>query len=470
MICHCIVATADGRVLLVPGDGDRWTLPRLSNIPDDWFPYNAAAIARELKSAFGVDTYVTRHLREDPDSEFCEVAVIGPGWNPAGTRWFDAETVLDVPVEPAGSVAALRGWAEARRVPPPDRRAPWERPGWLALALLWIQRAATHAGFDPVGPAEPVKLGWPGSAILGVPVHGETLFFKAAYARPPNEVEATLAFGERFPREVPAVIAHDAARGWLLMRDVGGRTLRSTPDESWAGAVRRFAQIQIECAGDVELFRRAGLPLRSGAVVVRAWESMLEAIGRPSPVPLHSEPDLLDRLQALRPVVESKLDTLFHLPLPLSVHATDFREANVYAREPGFVFFDWGDTALSHPFFSIQRFLDTMPRPTGVRRSDPALDDPRDGFRRGVSAAYLEPWRERWGSATVDRAFVLSRELADLAQALHWHEELEWIEPGTPWHQRVLLARATHMRRALLRLDPRRNEPVPARAHSPGSK
>jgi hypothetical protein len=455
MICHCVVATADGRVLLVPGDGDRWTLPRLSDIPGDWFPYNAAAIARELKAAFGVDAYVTRHLSEEAGAEFCEMAVIGPGWNPTGTRWVDAGSIADAEVEPAASAAMLRGWVEARRRPPPDRRPAWERPGWLALALLWIQRAAARAGFEPAGPVEPVKLGWPGSAIFRVPVHGDVLFFKAAYARPPNEVEATLAFGDRFPGEVPELVAHDAARRWLLMRDVGGRTLRSTREPNWAAAVRRFAKIQIECVGDRALFARAGLPDRSMEALRQRCAAMLDHIGESSPLPSRIDRSELDRFRATREVVASRLEMLDRLPVPLSVHATDFREANVHARDRGFVFFDWGDTAVSHPFFSIHRFLDAMPRPAGVGR-DLALDDPRDAFRRAVSAAYLEPWRHGWDSASVDHAFTVSRELADLVQAVHWHEELDWIEPGTPWHQRVLLARSDHLRRALRRLAPLR--------------
>jgi len=60
---------------------------------------------------------------------------------------------------------------------------------------------------------------------------------------------------------VPEVLAIDADRRWMLMRDMGAQTLDAVPGlEQWKAAVRTYAQLQVDWVDVTRRFSVAGCP------------------------------------------------------------------------------------------------------------------------------------------------------------------------------------------------------------------
>jgi hypothetical protein len=126
----------------------------------------------------------------------------------------------------------------------PPRRAPWERPGWLAGAESWAASRVAESGAAVTGPAQQLKAGWPLSRVLRVPTSAGAVFLTAGNRRPPAEPALVAALAARWPGRVPEVVAADAGRRWMLMRDFGPRLLEGDyddplpPRERWEAALR----------------------------------------------------------------------------------------------------------------------------------------------------------------------------------------------------------------------------------------
>src|SRR5262245_22187134 len=107
---------------------------------------------------------------------------------------------------------------------PADPRLIWVQPDWLAGACAWIRARLDERAIAQTGEIEQPHVRW-WSTVLRVPTSEGDLWFKAS--APPHAFEGRLlTLLERVsPGHVPALVATDLDRGWLLMRD-GGERLR----------------------------------------------------------------------------------------------------------------------------------------------------------------------------------------------------------------------------------------------------
>ena len=71
-------------------------------------------------------------------------------------------------------------------------------------------------------------------------------FFKACAPVQAFEPRLTALLSARHPDVVTEVIAHDDARGWLLMRDAGTPIAAyGNPPEAWLRVIPRYAELQV---------------------------------------------------------------------------------------------------------------------------------------------------------------------------------------------------------------------------------
>ena len=109
--------------------------------------------------------------------------------------------------------------------------------------LAWADVALVRAGTPRTGRPAPVKGAWSGSAILKLPTAAGDVYFEAGYTRPPGEAALLAALSDGWPDAVPEVVAWDARRNLVLMRDFGGTELWGAPVPPWEEAVRRFERL-----------------------------------------------------------------------------------------------------------------------------------------------------------------------------------------------------------------------------------
>src|SRR5262249_16582041 len=94
---------------------------------------------------------------------------------------------------------------------------------------------------------------WSISTILRVETTAGTLFFKAVPEMFRVEARLTRYLAELYPEHIPALLASDEARGWMLMQDMGGAPLYQTEEAAkMEEALRLYARMQREMETRVE--------------------------------------------------------------------------------------------------------------------------------------------------------------------------------------------------------------------------
>lgn len=427
-LVHCIIPDAQRqRLLLTDVDGCA-DLPTLDRVQWGWFAMDVEAIGPRIRESFGLDVTVLRDLGSNDHRCWCEIEVHG-GRLSCG-RWVPIDRLPDLPEV---HQAVVDPWLkEMAGAPVSPMRPPWERPGWYRQAESWIHQQLDDLGLKRTGPVEQFKGAWSWSCILTVPTTTGKLFFKASYDKPPGEVALILSLQPRWAQCLPQLLVTDE-RGWMLMEDFDGKPIEEMPHRRWGAAAGRFAHLQIDCAGEDADWLTLGCPDRRPERLPALLEKVLE-----DEELLLSEPKQLTmtevrQLRRMQPMLTQLCEQLAASPIPNTLHNQDFRSGNLIAIGKEFLFYDWGDTVLSHPFFSVQRMLDYVSCQEGVPRWYWKMRHRGDQLRRTIRDAYLAEWEGRASRRQLREGFVLSRQLNPMYQAIRWHQEVQHVEVASPW-------------------------------------
>lgn len=245
---------------------------------------------------------------------------------------------------------------------------------------------------------------------------GAQVFFKACSPAHAFEPVLTDRLSQRWPGLVTEVIAHDADRGWLLLRDAGRpATGDANPPELWLDILPRYAELQRGELPHVDAHLAAGVPDFRPAALPARYRRFLR-----SRLPITDGE--IARFVRFAPTFAALAGELAAgLPL-VSIQHDDLHRANVYADARGNRrIVDWGDASIGHPFFTLTvtfRFLE----------ESHGWDPTHPWFRR-LRDAYLEPW-----GRDLRPVFELAFRVGLVAHALAWTR------------QRVAMTRAARRR------------------------
>ncbi len=308
---------------------------------------------------------------------------------------------------------------------PTDSRLPWVQPEWLARATSWIAARLDEGGLGLSGEIEQPHVRW-WSTVLRVPTNAGDLWFKAN--APPHAFEAGLiAILERIaPGRVPEPVALDPHRGWLLMRDGGARLrelIHSSADlHHWQELLPLYAELQLAGAPAVDALFAAGVPDERLALLPAHLERLLDdaeaiLLGREHGV----SADERERLRALLPTFSSSCEQLAAYGIPETLQHDDLHDGNVFVRDGRHLFFDWGDSCVSHPFHTLVVTLRALAHRLEIPPGAPELHRLRD--------AYLEPFSIYGTREELDAAADLAHFTGTAARALNWHRFIHAREP-----------------------------------------
>jgi hypothetical protein len=200
------------------------------------------------------------------------------------------------------------------------------------------------------------------------------------------------------------------------------RELGNQP-EAWLDVLPLYAELQrgeALCAADHIAHGVPSLPISTLPV---RYSNLLDR-----DLPL--EPGERDRLAALSPLLEQLCTELCDAGLPLTVQHDDLHMGSVYERSKRLRVLDWGDSSISHPFFSLVVTFRFLEEHTGLKPHDPWFARLRD--------AYLEPW-----GTDLAEQFDLALKVGRFAHAIAWSRQREFLSPEerTPfdeWFAHVL--------------------------------
>ena len=308
-----------------------------------------------------------------------------------------------------------------------ERVLPWRQPGWFEQTSLWVHAELEGRGIKVSGPIDqPHSRPW--STVLRVPTIEGDIYFKAVSPLNPHEPAVLEALGRWRPDCVPELLAVDADRGWLLMRDAGQMlrdTIRPTRDiRPWLPVLPLYAELQIEMAERLPELLALGAPDRRVSVLPGLYEQLLAdvdtlRIDQPLGLTREQYRQLLDLSQR---VVELCAQLAQYQILETLNHG-DFHDGNVFVRGGRFSFIDWGDSCVSHAFYSLRTVLVSAEISLGLEENSPELRPLRD--------AYLEPWTRYESREDLLRALDLASRLASINGALTWHRLVSRLE-GLP--------------------------------------
>ncbi|HEY6706198.1 MAG TPA: phosphotransferase [Actinomycetota bacterium] len=439
-------------VLLARRDGGL-ALPEAERPGQVWIgdPGEVMAPLREL---LGGDAVMLRCLEEiqDPSTRTQRATVLAaartPAAPPEGTAWLDrAELTADA----AGLDGADPGLALAARVAadledgrPPAGLQPWAARGWHAQAEDWLAAEMERLGRPLTGPVEQVRV-WELSCVLRAPTTAGDVWFKTSIAAPlfVNEGVVMRALARLFPDNVPAPLAVDPERGWMVLAGFDAKLGWDAPLEVVEAVARTFAGMQAEAAGHVDLLLAAGCNDRRLDRLAARAEAWLPEVGADGRLPAMDTATWLSEeeaaaLAAAVPRIRACCEELAALAVPASLVHGDLHLANVAEGPRGPLLFDWTDACVTHPFLDLAT----------IRRGTGEIDVAEAELRARLRAAYLPAWSSFESPERLARAWELAVPLGALHQAVSYRSLVASLQPpidlhmarSTAWWLRQVLA------------------------------
>jgi hypothetical protein len=302
---------------------------------------------------------------------------------------------------------------------------PWDQPTWLAQATAWIETQLAAQGLRQAGQVELIHQR-PWSTFARVATDQGTAYFKAPAPMFAFEAALTETLARWRPDCMTPILAVDAERGWILSADAGVtlRSLGQTPEQipHWLKLLPLYSELQIELAGRVPELLALGTPDRRIQRLPELYAQLLEA---DESLRVGLEPGLTTeehrRLRDGQPRFAERCERLAAYGLPETLTHEEVHENNVLLGDGGYVFTDWSDCSVSHPFFTMLVTLRGAAHWLKLDERGPELLAVRD--------AYLEPWTRFAPREQLHDALDLAYHLGMVNRALSWHHGMGPLAP-----------------------------------------
>ena len=406
----------ESKVLLVRSDR-WWRLPRVL-VRDQVWGANAKVVVPALEQRLATRLWLLRlvHAAEDATAKrletIFELELLDPDWvAPAHGRWVGRAELTELRLKDEEHRPILAAYLDAfERGEVPAQRPAWAQPGWLPEVREWIEQEAARLG-HAVMVLEQVKH-WSISAVLRIETDGPDLYFKVP-ARLPlfvDEARLTAGLAERFPNHVPAPLAIDPERGWLLLSAFDELFGWDAPLGIRQEALRRFAGLQRRTSGLAD-------DLLADGCLDRRLEVLETQVD-----PLVNDPEAVARLTAdevtelrrLAPWLKEVCRRLASFGLPSTLVHGDLHMLNVARLDGRLVYFDWTDACIAHPFIDLL-----------------CLTWEKDeSSRAALLEAYLEPWQGVETAERLREAVGLAAVVIPLHHAVSYQHIVAGLEPA----------------------------------------
>ena len=286
----------------------------------------------------------------------------------------------------------------------------------MELAHDWIEDAVRQHQLNVVGPIDQHQLR-PWSAVLLAQTNAGNLFFKASADVIGFEPALTEAIYRWKPKLISEVLAYDAEHRWMLKADGGHRLKEVFKDglevENWTRILRDYADLQITLAPHSEELLTLGVRDRRLSVLPDLYRDLLEdrdwlLLDQSQGISSSEYEILVDSIST----VNEMCDRLSGFNIPPSIHHNDLHDGNIFVNEDRFLFFDWGDSSVSHPFFSLRTAFVSVENTFGLEEDHPIFET--------LASAYLDTWSDHESMENLWQAFALAKRLWALSSAIKY--------------------------------------------------
>ncbi len=122
--------------------------------------------------------------------------------------------------------------------------------------------------------------------------------------------------------------------------------------------------------------------------------------------------DEYQRLKAFGPQFRQLCARLASFGIPETLHHDDFHDGNIFVQDQRIIFTDWGESALTHPFFTLVVMLRGLENTLDLQPEAPEVLQLRDW--------YLSSWTDYAPLAELQAIVGLAQRIGYLNRALTW--------------------------------------------------
>jgi hypothetical protein len=340
---HILIVNPQGKVLLLKQDS--WVLPL---IPSNQRHSEVKGIGQAIQKQLGLQVAILFCLQDKPRVYIAES--LGPNTTPPNGRWFSKEELARID-SVHGGLLARHAAGKLLPITPP-----WARIGWYSKTEKWILEKLRKNGMPATGPIEQVKL-WNLSSVLRIPTDQGWAWFKAVPSIFSQEPGLVRYLNKKYPGSVPSIISTNSSKGWLLTRDIGGRSLCDFSDpEYWCAVIKTYALLQQEEIPYAEELAFEFVIPGGLQHLIRATDFLTQGLiemAAEGYLPMSDAAQWGSKVQAIM----EKCRQLAAFSIPETLEHGDLYCGNININSDRVVFFDWTDGSISHPFFSLDSFL-----------------------------------------------------------------------------------------------------------------
>jgi hypothetical protein len=327
--------------------------------------------------------------------------------------------------------------------------------GWFSSASLWIHHQLNRLNIQVTGSLEQFRVSRTASAILRVPTSQGMVYFKASYDRAPLEAPLTRALAQRWPDHVPAPLAIDEKRNWMLSMDYGSGRQHELQFTDYPAIARILATIQHESLQSMPQWQGLACPvqdLEELSGFIAGLDGLAGVLSEGGGSALSA--DEITRLLKMRDRLQARCNLLAGFQIPEMLVHPDVWFANLYVRDGGWSITDWSGTVISHPFFSVLkliRFRKLWSSHAGSRSGNESLNDSSQaGVKKSdevltaaILDAYLEQFEAIESRNRLNEAMLLARELEGAWRLYRWQQAIACEEYESVGYQKI----ARHLQR-----------------------
>jgi hypothetical protein len=294
---------------------------------------------------------------------------------------------------------------------------PWEEEDWDAAVNEWLFTILNDRGIRMTSAPVQIHL-QPWSTVLRVPTDQGNYYLKALCPVLKYEPVLTQQLAIWHPNCIQPVLAVDAARGWMLLPE-GGQTLRKKLETNfdlnyWKKIFLQYTALQISMIQRVPALLSLGVSDRRLTLLPTLYTRLLEDIAA---LLIDQTGGLTsieyERLVGLTPTFKQMCRELGTLGIPETLQHDDFHDGNIFVEDNGFRFFDWAESFIAHPFFTLVVGLRSI-------ASRFQLDEGAKEIE-WLKEAYLEQWQPYAHREELLEALRLAMIIGRVNRALTWY-------------------------------------------------
>lgn len=302
---------------------------------------------------------------------------------------------------------------------------PWEQPGWLDAITDWINQQLIANGRAATTTLE-ILHQRPWSAFAQIGTDQGIVYFKAPAPVFTHEAAVTAALAKWQPATSVSVIAVHEAEGWILTADAGPTLRQVDPTPTQVSCLLQLmpelAAFQQALMPHVDELLTLGVPDRRLEQLPTLYRALLadrEAL-------LICQQDGLSeeeyaQLMNLEAQLIEWCTTLANYGIPPTLTHEEVHDANVLYNGHQYIFTDWSDASVAHPFFSMVVVIRAAAHRLKLAEFGPEMAAVRD--------AYLGSWHMYGSQTELLAAYTIAYRLAMLNRALSWYNGTRLLPP-----------------------------------------